>query len=161
MVPSLEAELREAGLRVTSGRVAVLDALQQSSHLDAERVFGLISPKLPGTSVQSVYNALNDLTASGLIRRVEPAGSPALYERRRGDNHHHIVCSNCGAVADVDCVVGESPCLAPSNTGGFTVETAEVTFWGLCPECQAAGAGAAGGAAAAAAGGAAAEPLAR
>jgi Fur family ferric uptake transcriptional regulator len=83
-----------------------------------------------------VHNILADLTAAGLIRRIEPAGSAALYERRIGDNHHHVVCSRCGALADVDCVVGHAPCLDPSSTTGFTIQTAEVTFWGLCPDCQ-------------------------
>jgi Fur family ferric uptake transcriptional regulator len=105
-------------------------------HTDAERVYRTVSDVLPTTSIQSVHNILADLTTAGLIRRIEPAGSAALYERRIGDNHHHVVCSSCGAVGDVDCVTGVAPCLTPSDTGGFTVQTAEVTFWGLCPSCQ-------------------------
>ncbi|MFF1573987.1 Fur family transcriptional regulator [Leifsonia sp. NPDC058292] len=131
-----ESEIRAAGLRVTAGRVAVLNVLESAPHSDAEAVFAAIAPELPGTSIQSVYNMLSDLTRAGLLRRIEPEGSNTRYERRLGDNHHHVVCSNCGAIGDVDCVVGEAPCLEPSSTGGFTVDTAEVTFWGLCPECQ-------------------------
>jgi Fe2+ or Zn2+ uptake regulation protein len=131
-----ESEIRDAGLRVTAGRVAVLQTLESAPHSDAEAVFRSIAPTLPGTSIQSVYNMLNDLTGAGLLRRIEPEGSNARYERRVGDNHHHVVCSGCGAVGDVECVVGGAPCLEPSNTGGFTVNTAEVTFWGLCPDCQ-------------------------
>jgi Fur family ferric uptake transcriptional regulator len=95
-----------------------------------------VLPALPGTSIQNVHNVLGDLTTAGLVRRIEPAGSAALYERRIGDNHHHVVCTGCGAVADVDCVVGHAPCLHPSDAGGFAIDTAEVTFWGLCPSCQ-------------------------
>ncbi|GAA1447015.1 Fur family transcriptional regulator [Leifsonia poae] len=132
----LESGLRSAGLRVTSGRLAVLAALDDRPHTDADTVFRAVIAELPGTSLQSVYNVLGDLTTAGLVRRIEPAGSAALYERRIGDNHHHIVCSSCGAVADVDCVVGHAPCLTPSDASGFAVTTAEVTFWGLCPSCQ-------------------------
>jgi Fur family ferric uptake transcriptional regulator len=132
----LEGVLRDAGLKATRGRVAVLEALTVRPHADAETVFREILPELPGTSIQNVHNVLGDLTGAGLIRRIEPAGSAALYERRVGDNHHHVVCTACGAVADVDCVVGHAPCLHPSDTGGFAISTAEVTFWGLCPSCQ-------------------------
>jgi Fur family ferric uptake transcriptional regulator len=136
MQADLEAQLRGTGLRVTAGRVAVLDALDTLPHTDAERLFRIVSHSVPTTSVQSMHNILSDLTAAGLVRRIEPAGSAALYERRIGDNHHHVVCSRCGAVADVDCAVGEAPCLTPSTTSGFTIQTAEVTFWGICPDCQ-------------------------
>lgn len=136
MQAELEAQLRGTGLRVTAGRVAVLDALDTLPHTDAERLFRIVSHSVPTTSVQSMHNILSDLTAAGLVRRIEPAGSAALYERRIGDNHHHVVCSRCGAVADVDCAVGEAPCLTPSTTSGFTIQTAEVTFWGTCPDCQ-------------------------
>ncbi|MDR6612094.1 Fur family transcriptional regulator [Leifsonia sp. 1010] len=132
----LESALREAGLKATRGRVAVLEALTDRPHADAETVFRTVLPSLPGTSIQNVHNVLGDLTAAGLLRRIEPAGSAALYERRIGDNHHHVVCTGCGAVADVDCVVGHAPCLHPSDAGGFAIDTAEVTFWGLCPSCQ-------------------------
>lgn len=136
METTLESALRSAGLRATAGRVAVLDALASMPHSDADQVFRAVSRTVPTTSIQSVHNILADLTEAGLARRIEPAGSAALYERRVGDNHHHIVCTRCGAVGDVDCVVGHAPCLDPSSTSGFTVQTAEVTFWGLCPECR-------------------------
>ncbi|WP_144875350.1 Fur family transcriptional regulator [Microbacterium sp. 1.5R] len=136
METTLESALHDAGLRATAGRVAVLEAMESLAHTDAERVFRTVSEVLPTTSIQSVHNILADLTTAGLLRRIEPAGSAALYERRIGDNHHHVVCTGCGAIGDVDCVVGEAPCLTPSSAGGFTVQTAEVTFWGLCPSCQ-------------------------
>ena len=132
----LESALRAGGLRVTQGRLAVLDALTRLPHADADAVFRAVLPVLPGTSIQNVHNVVGDLTAVGLLRRIEPAGSPARYERRTGDNHHHVVCTSCGAVADVDCVVGHAPCLQPGDAAGFAVNTAEVTFWGLCPSCQ-------------------------
>lgn len=136
MQTTLDSALHDAGLKVTTGRVAVLEALDSMAHLDAERLYRTVSGVLPTTSIQSMHNILADLTAAGLIRRIEPAGSAALYERRIGDNHHHVVCTACGAVGDVDCVTGDAPCLTPSSAGGFTVQTAEVTFWGLCPSCQ-------------------------
>lgn len=136
METPLDSVLHGAGLRATAGRGAVLEALDSMAHSDADTIYRAVSEVLPTTSIQSVHNILADLTAAGLIRRIEPAGSAALYERRIGDNHHHIVCSECGAVGDVDCVVGEAPCLSPSETGGFALHTAEVTFWGVCPSCQ-------------------------
>ena len=136
MEGDLEAALRSAGLKVTAGRVAVLEELESLPHADAERVFRAISRSLSTTSIQSVHNILADLSEARLIRRIEPAGSTALYERRVGDNHHHVVCTRCGAVSDVDCVVGEPPCLTPPSSSGYTIHTAEVTFWGLCPSCQ-------------------------
>jgi Fur family transcriptional regulator, stress-responsive regulator len=137
-VIDLETTLREAGLRVTAPRTAVMRALETRPHADADEVFQAIVGELPGTSLQAVYVVLGALTEAGLVRRIEPAGSPARYERRTGDNHHHVVCTRCGAVDDVDCVHGEAPCLTPSSTGGYAITTAEVTFWGLCPACQAA-----------------------
>ena len=129
----LRTALRAAGLRVTPGRLAVLTALDKHPHSTAET---LRVASAAGLSIQSVHNVLADLTAARMIRRTEPAGSAALYERRIGDNHHHVVCSSCGAVADVDCILGAAPCLTASNTNGFTVEAAEITFWGRCPLCQ-------------------------
>lgn len=129
--------LRGAGLRVTAGRLAVLEALGSMPHTDAERIYRAVSVQVPTTSVQSVHNILADLTAAGLIRRIEPAGSAALYELRINDNHHHVVCARCGAIQDVDCVVGDPPCLTPSSTAGYAIAAAEVTFWGVCPACQA------------------------
>lgn len=142
MLPSsaevLTQSIRGAGLKVTESRVAVLNALDGSPHADAESVFGTVKQHLPGTSLQAVYGVLAALTAAGLLRKIEPAGSAARYEMRTGDNHHHVVCSQCGAVEDVDCVVGQAPCLTPSNNSGFIIHTAEVTFWGICPGCNAA-----------------------
>jgi Fur family transcriptional regulator, stress-responsive regulator len=130
-----EAELRERGLRVTAARLAVLDAVGTRQHADADAVLRSVRATLGSVSVQAVYDVLHTLTDHGLLRRIEPAGHPARYERRLGDNHHHVVCRRCGAVADVDCTVGHAPCLVPSSTSGFRVDTAEVTFWGLCPDC--------------------------
>ncbi|UCR90310.1 Fur family transcriptional regulator [Mycetocola spongiae] len=137
----LSDAIRGAGLRLTAPRLEVLRALGDRSHVDAGTVFATVARTLPDTSVQAVYGVLSALTDAGLVRRIEPAGSPARYERRVDDNHHHVVCSRCGEIADVDCVVGQAPCLVPSNTAGYAVHTAEVTFWGICPECQAATAG--------------------
>ncbi len=136
MPSDLESALRGAGLKVTAGRLAVLRAAADLPHADADALFRCVAQELPTTSLQAVYNILSDLAAAGLVRRIEPAGSPARYERRVGDNHHHLVCTGCGAIADVECVVGHSPCLAPADTSGYSVSTAEVTFWGVCPACQ-------------------------
>ncbi|WHP17584.1 Fur family transcriptional regulator [Cellulomonas sp. ES6] len=130
--------LRRHGLRVTAPRVAVLDAVASMPHADADAVLRHARTALPTVSVQAVYDVLHALTDAGILRRIEPAGHPARYERRVGDNHHHVVCRRCGAVGDVDCAVGEAPCLTPVSTSGFTVDTAEVTYWGLCPGCRAA-----------------------
>lgn len=133
---TLEGRLRSAQLKVTAPRLAVLGVLSGHGHFDAETVFSSVSTALPKTSLQAVYGVLSALVTAGLVRKIEPAGSPALYEARVGDNHHHLVCLGCKAVEDVDCAVGESPCLTPSNTNGFAIRTAEVTFWGLCSTCQ-------------------------
>ncbi|MFF2388248.1 Fur family transcriptional regulator [Agromyces sp. NPDC058104] len=130
------ARIRAAGLKVTAPRLAVLEALSGHGHLDAETVFERVRGGLPTTSLQAVYGVLAALSGAGLLRRIEPAGSPALYEGRTGDNHHHLVCTRCHTVADVDCVVGQPPCLEPSDPGGFAIHTAEVTFWGLCADCR-------------------------
>lgn len=129
--------LRASGLKATAPRRGVLRALESHKHADAAEVFSVVREDLPDTSLQAIYGVLSALTDVGLVRRIEPAGSPALYERRVGDNHHHIVCSRCAAVSDVDCVVGEAPCLTPSKDAGFVIEAADVTFWGVCPDCQA------------------------
>jgi len=129
--------LRDAGLKVTAPRLAVLVAVEQAPHSDADALFAAVRRELPGTSLQAVYGVLGALTTAGLVRRIEPATSPALYERRIGDNHHHVVCTSCKAVEDIDCVHGAAPCLTPSSSHGFVIEAAEVTFWGLCPRCQA------------------------
>jgi len=132
----LTTSIRGAGLKVTEPRLAVLKALHVAPHSDADTVYGTVRQHLPGTSVQAVYGVLAALTAAGLLRKIEPAGSSARYERRTGDNHHHLVCTECHAIQDVDCVVGQAPCLTASDDGGFAIHTAEVTFWGLCPTCQ-------------------------
>ena len=127
--------LRARGLRVTQGRIAVLGVLDRLPHADAESVHRALAEVGGETSVQSVHNVLGDLAAAGLVRRFEPARSAARYERRIGDNHHHAVCSSCGRVDDVDCVVGEAPCMHADAPAGFTVQAAEVTFVGLCADC--------------------------
>jgi Fur family transcriptional regulator, stress-responsive regulator len=132
-----EDELRQSGLRATVGRLEVLKALEEHPHSDADRLHGLLASTLPSLSVQSVHNVLGDLTRAGLVRRIEPAHSAALYERRVDDNHHHVVCTGCGAVADIDCVIGSAPCLHPSDAAGYQIDQAEVTFWGLCANCVA------------------------
>ena len=135
-----ESTLREAGLRVTRPRVAVLEVLAaanaQHEHLPAAEVADRARRMLGSLSTQAVYDCLDALTAVGLVRRIEPARSPARFEARVGDNHHHLVCRRCGAVTDVACTVGAAPCLAPSDTSGFTVDEAEVVFWGTCPRCS-------------------------
>lgn len=131
------ARLREAGLKVTEPRLAVFGSIEIGEHLDADEIFARVSRALPSTSLQTVYGVLAALSGAGLLRKIEPAGSPALYESRIGDNHHHLICTRCNAVHDVGCVVGEAPCLTPSETHGFQLATAEVTFWGLCPDCRA------------------------
>ncbi len=132
----LTERLHEAGLRVTAPRLAVLEALGQVSHVDVETIATRARRRLGTLSAQAVYDILRAFGEAGLVRRIEPAGSPAVYETRVGDNHHHIVCRACGSIADVDCVVGAAPCLTPSPVSGFLIDEAEITFWGLCPECQ-------------------------
>jgi len=132
----LTTSIRGAGLKVTEPRLAVLKALGEMPHSDADAVYGTVKQQLPGTSVQAVYGVLAALTTAGLLRKIEPAGSSARYERRIGDNHHHLVCTQCNAIQDVDCAVGEAPCLTPSDNAGFAVHAAEVTYWGLCAACQ-------------------------
>jgi Fur family ferric uptake transcriptional regulator len=128
--------LRAAGLRVTAPRIAVLDAVAERPHSDADTVAATVRDALGSVSTQAVYDVLHACVRAGILRRIEPAGSSARYETRIGDNHHHLVCRSCGAVADVDCAVGEAPCLDPSDAHGFVVDEAEVVFWGLCPTCR-------------------------
>ncbi|GHG43190.1 transcriptional repressor [Flavimobilis marinus] len=130
--------LRDAGLRVTAPRLAVLAAVSQHPHADADTVLSVARAQLGSVSVQAVYDVLHALTRAGLLNQIEPAGHPARFERRVGDNHHHVVCRTCGAVADVDCATGHAPCLIPANDHGFSIETAEVLYWGTCPGCRAA-----------------------
>jgi Fe2+ or Zn2+ uptake regulation protein len=131
------SRLRAAGLRVTAPRLAVYDAVATRPHSDAEAVAGTVRNRLGAISTQGVYDALRVLTEQGLLRRIEPAGSSARYETRTGDNHHHVVCRSCGVTGDVDCAVNSTPCLEASDTHGFTIDEAEVTYWGRCPSCQA------------------------
>ena len=131
-----EELLREHGLRVTKPRLAVLDILAEGGHLEVDDIARRARTRLDSVSTQAVYDVLGALSRAGLARRLEPAGSPARYEARVGDNHHHIVCRGCGEIADVDCTVGERPCLTPAAGHGYELDEAEVTFWGLCPACQ-------------------------
>ncbi|MFJ5519366.1 Fur family transcriptional regulator [Streptomyces griseoluteus] len=130
------AELRGAGLRVTAARVALLETVRAGDHLGAEAIAAQVRERVGHISVQAVYDALHALTAVGLIRRIEPAGSAARFEGRVGDNHHHAVCRSCGAVADVDCAVGHAPCLTASDDRGFVIDEAEVVYWGVCSDCS-------------------------
>ncbi|AVZ38493.1 MULTISPECIES: Fur family transcriptional regulator [unclassified Dietzia] len=134
------AQLRSAGLRVTSPRLAVLAVVDSRPHIAAEDVAVLVRERLGAVSTQTVYDALRVCTDVGLMRRIEPAGSPARYERRTGDNHHHLVCRQCGRIEDVECAVGHAPCLQADHDHGFLIDEAEVNYWGTCPECQAGGA---------------------
>ena len=127
--------LRGTSLRVTRPRVAVLGAVSRHPHADTDSVIRAVRAELPEVSHQTVYDSLNALTAAGLVRRIQPSGSVARYESRVGDNHHHVVCRSCGVIADVDCAVGEAPCLTASEDLGFAIDEAEVIYWGLCPEC--------------------------
>jgi Fur family transcriptional regulator, stress-responsive regulator len=132
--------LRMADLRVTRPRVAVLEAVHANPHADTETIFTAVREGLPDVSRQAVYDVLNALTAVGLVRRIQPLGLVARYESRVGDNHHHVVCRSCGVIADVDCAVGEAPCLTPSDDNdaldGFVLDEAEVIYWGMCPNCS-------------------------
>lgn len=129
--------LRAADLRVTRPRVAVLEAVHAHPHADTETVFAAVRTGLPEVSRQAVYDVLAALTSAGLVRRIQPSGSVARYESRIGDNHHHVVCRSCGVIADVDCAVGDTPCLSASENHGFVIDEAEVIYWGLCPDCSA------------------------
>lgn len=141
--PALDAagRLRAAGLRVTESRRAVVEALGERPHSSADELYAIVARTVPQTSLQSVYNALGDFVGAGLVRRIVPAGRPGLFELRIiDDNHHHLVCRACGAVEDVECVIGHAPCLTAAGSHDYIVDTAEVTFWGLCGRCAASGA---------------------
>jgi Fe2+ or Zn2+ uptake regulation protein len=127
--------LRGVALRVTRPRVAVLSAVHDHPHADTDSIIGVVRGDLGGVSHQAVYDVLRALTETGLVRRIEPPGSVARYEARVGDNHHHVVCRSCGAIADVDCAVGSPPCLNASDDHGFAIDEAEVIYWGACPDC--------------------------
>ena len=131
-----ERMLRDADLRVTRPRVAVLEAVHRLPHADTESIIEATRAELADVSHQAVYDVLRALTGAGLVRRIQPSGALARYESRVGDNHHHVVCRSCGSIADVDCAVGDAPCLSASNDNGFTIDEAEVVYWGLCPDCS-------------------------
>ena len=133
---TLKEKLRSAGMRVTAPRLAVLTAIHKGGHLNADAITAVARERLGSLSRQAVYDNLYALLEAGLVRRIEPADAPALYEARVGDNHHHLVCRRCGRIDDVDCAVGHRPCLEPATTNGFQIDEAEVTFWGFCPACQ-------------------------
>src|ERR1700752_3240245 len=139
MVAGMEStdRLRAAGMRVTSARLAILDAVHEGRHPGADEVARVVRERVGHVTLQAVYEALGAFTEVGLLRKIDLGSGPARYEDRVGDNHHHLACRRCGTVADVDCVVGAAPCLGPAESYGFAVDEAVVTFWGLCPSCQA------------------------
>ncbi|TQS25698.1 Fur family transcriptional regulator [Microbispora sp. KK1-11] len=128
--------LRQAGLRVTAARLAIMQTVCGGDHLDVEAIHRGVCERVGQVSLQAVYDSLNALQRGGLLRRIEPAGSPTRYETRVGDNHHHLVCRSCGRVTDVDCAVGHAPCLEPASDAGYLVDEADVIYWGLCPPCR-------------------------
>lgn len=128
--------LRERGVQVTAQRLAVLRAVERSPHATADTVAADVREQIGTISRQSVYDALGILVDVGLLRRIQPEGSPARFEDRVDDNHHHIICRECGSLVDVDCSVGSAPCLTPKEDFGFQIDEAEVAYWGRCPECQ-------------------------
>jgi Fur family ferric uptake transcriptional regulator len=129
--------LRQRGIQVTAQRLAVLRAVASQPHVTADAVAEAVRAEIGAISLQSVYDALSVLVAEGLIRRIQPAGSPARFEDRVGDNHHHLICRTCGRMVDVDCAVGSAPCLTASDDTGYEIDEAEVVYWGRCPECVA------------------------
>lgn len=133
----LAAQIRSAGLNVTAQRIAVLGAVSAMPHATADRIHAAAQTDLGAISVQSVYDSLSTLSEHGLIRRIQPSGSPARYEDRVADNHHHVICRTCGDVRDVDCAVHYTPCLTASDNHGFVIDEAEVIYWGICPSCTA------------------------
>lgn len=137
MTSDFEAQLRAVSLRVTQPRLAVLAALRAHPHIDTHEVITLVSVDHPTVSHQAIYDVLRALTDAGLVRRIQPAGATARYETRTADNHHHVVCRSCGAIADVDCAVGHAPCLTASDDHGYRLDEAEVVYWGTCPDCAA------------------------
>ncbi len=136
-IDSFADRLRADGLRVTASRIAVYRAVAElAGHPDVEEITARARELIGTLSTQAVYDTLHTLTRAGLLRRIEPAGSPARFETRVADNHHHVVCRSCGTAHDIDCFVGSAPCIVPGAAGGFIVDEAEVTFWGVCPDCQ-------------------------
>lgn len=132
-----DALLRHHGLNVTAQRLAVMRAVADGPHSTADDIYNVVRAELGSISRQAVYDAVSTLTERGILRRIQPAGSPARYEDRVGDNHHHLICRTCGRMVDVDCAVGETPCLTAADQAGYEVDEAEVIYWGRCPECQA------------------------
>ncbi|MGE0040315.1 MAG: Fur family transcriptional regulator [Vicinamibacterales bacterium] len=137
MVTDPAALLRDRGIQVTAQRLAVLRAVSGHPHITADGVAEIVRSGIGAISLQSVYDALGVLVAEGLVRRIQPAGSPALYEDRVGDNHHHLICRVCGRVVDVECAVGAAPCLTAADDRGYEIDEAEVAYWGRCPDCLA------------------------
>jgi Fur family transcriptional regulator, stress-responsive regulator len=135
-VSEFERMLRDASLRVTRPRIAVLAAVHAHPHADTQSLLGAVRDQVSDVSQAAVYEVLNALTEAGLVRRIQPQGSVARYESRTGDNHHHVICRSCGVIADVDCAHGAAPCLTASNDHGFVIDEAEVIYWGLCPDCS-------------------------
>jgi Fur family ferric uptake transcriptional regulator len=133
---SSEGVIRAGGQRVTALRVTILDLLETMGHASADSLRGAARSRLGAVSLQGLYDCLRVMEGANLVRRIHPAGCPALYERRVGDNHHHLVCRGCQAVADVECTVGHAPCLRPASSAGYLVDHSEVIFWGTCAECQ-------------------------
>ncbi len=133
-----DALLRRHGMQVTAQRLAVLRAVSDRPHSAADDIYRVVRAEIGAISVQAVYDALAALSAKGLLRRIQPAGSPARYEDRVGDNHHHLICRTCGQMVDVDCAVGDTPCLTAADDSGYEIDEAEVVYWGRCPECLAA-----------------------
>ncbi len=133
--PAYEEMLRAASLRVTAPRLAVLTVVHQHPHADTDTILSRVRATLGAVSQQAVYDVLRALTSAGLLRRIQPMGTVARYETRVGDNHHHLVCRSCGVIVDVECAVGDAPCLTPLNDRGFVVDEAEVIYWGRCPDC--------------------------
>ncbi|PZG46873.1 transcriptional repressor [Spongiactinospora gelatinilytica] len=128
--------LRDAGLRVTAARLAIMQTVRDGDHLDVDAIHQRVHERVGRVSLQAVYDSLAALHSAGLVRKIEPMGSPARYEGRVGDNHHHLVCRRCGAMTDVDCVAGQAPCLDPVDAAGYLVDEADITFWGVCPRCR-------------------------
>jgi len=136
-VPDPAALLRHFGIQVTAQRLAVLRAVARQPHISADRVAEIVRAEIGAISLQSVYDALSVLVAEGVLRRIQPSGSPARFEDRVGDNHHHLICRDCGRLVDVDCAAGSAPCLDVVNDRGYEIDEAEIVYWGRCPDCQA------------------------
>lgn len=137
-MPATPVELlRQHGVQVTAQRLAVMRAVSAQPHLTADEVAVAARAELGAISLQAVYDGLNTLVEAGLVRRIEPAGSPARFEDRVRDNHHHLICRSCGRLADVDCAVGDTPCLTAADDLGYEIDEAEVVYWGRCPDCLA------------------------